>query len=303
METRKIAALHTAINLGSISKASEKLGYSQSGMTYMINSLEEETGILLLQRNHNGITLTKEGEELEPFIKALLDNEKVLLAKASEIAKRNTRKLRIGAYSSIATYWLPEIIKEFKIVNPNVDVEIFIGTPEIPSWLKEDIVDIALGEEVFSKGFEWIKLKKDIMCAVVPATPEFSPDQPVSLEKLAEYPMLFPVNEQHNTIAKKLLRLKNDKNLKNMTTVSTSSADALLFMVKQGLGVTFMSNLFKSQHPENVLFLRTDPPTHRWLGIIAKPHGNRSLLMNEFIAFFKRHEILHRAENDTDYVK
>jgi DNA-binding transcriptional LysR family regulator len=295
METKKITALLTAINLGSISKAAEELGYSQSGMTYMINSLEEETGIFFLQRNHNGITLTKEGKKLEPFIRGLIDKEKALLAKASEIIKMNTGKLRIGAYSSIAAYWLPEIIKEFKIANPNADVEIFIGAPEIHNWMKENIIDIAFGEETASEGFKWIKLKKDIMCAVVPDTLEFQSNSPVPLEKLAEYSLLFPINEKHNTIAKNLLRLKNDKNLKNITMISTSSAMELLFMVKQGLGVTFMSYLFKPQCPENVLFLRTDPPTYRWLGLIVKPYSRYNLITNKFIAFLKQHKIINGA--------
>ena len=47
MDTVKLAALLTAAELGSISKAAEALGYTQSGVTHIINSLEEEAGFPL----------------------------------------------------------------------------------------------------------------------------------------------------------------------------------------------------------------------------------------------------------------
>lgn len=50
METAKIAALLAAAELGSISKAAENLGYTQSGVTHIVNSLEEEAGFPLLMR-------------------------------------------------------------------------------------------------------------------------------------------------------------------------------------------------------------------------------------------------------------
>ena len=48
MDTAKIAALLAAAELGSISKAADSLGYTQSGVTHIVNSLEEEAGFPLL---------------------------------------------------------------------------------------------------------------------------------------------------------------------------------------------------------------------------------------------------------------
>ena len=62
METAKIAALLAAAELGSISKAAENLGYTQSGVTHIVNSLEEEAGFPLLMRGNRGVRLTAEGE-------------------------------------------------------------------------------------------------------------------------------------------------------------------------------------------------------------------------------------------------
>ena len=42
MDTKKLEALAAAVEHGSFTRAAEALGYTQSGMTHMMNSLERE---------------------------------------------------------------------------------------------------------------------------------------------------------------------------------------------------------------------------------------------------------------------
>ena len=51
MESKKLEALLMAVDLGSFTKAAEVLGYTQSGLTHMMNSLEKEVGFTLLERS------------------------------------------------------------------------------------------------------------------------------------------------------------------------------------------------------------------------------------------------------------
>ena len=64
MESKKLEALLMAVDLGSFTKAAEVMGYTQSGLTHLVNSLEREIGFPLIIRSHNGIALTEEGREL-----------------------------------------------------------------------------------------------------------------------------------------------------------------------------------------------------------------------------------------------
>ena len=61
MDSKKLEILMTAVNLGSFSKASEVVGYTQSGLTHLINGLEREIGMTLIRRDHSGISLTENG--------------------------------------------------------------------------------------------------------------------------------------------------------------------------------------------------------------------------------------------------
>lgn len=61
MESKKLEALLMAVDLGSFTKAAEVMGYTQSGLTHMMNSLEREVGFTLLERGRGGVRLTRDG--------------------------------------------------------------------------------------------------------------------------------------------------------------------------------------------------------------------------------------------------
>ena len=68
MDSKKIKALLTAAESGSLTAAAATLGYTQAGLTQMMNSLENELGVRLLVRGKNGVRLSDAGQSLlEPM--------------------------------------------------------------------------------------------------------------------------------------------------------------------------------------------------------------------------------------------
>ncbi|MBR4882661.1 MAG: LysR family transcriptional regulator [Bacteroidales bacterium] len=61
----------TVANLGSFKKAADKLGYTQAGISYIINSMEEQAGFRLFEREFGGVRLTQEGQALVPAMQRL----------------------------------------------------------------------------------------------------------------------------------------------------------------------------------------------------------------------------------------
>ena len=55
MDAKKLEILMTAVDLGSFSKASEVVGYTQSGLTHLVDSLEREIGFPLIRRSYSGV--------------------------------------------------------------------------------------------------------------------------------------------------------------------------------------------------------------------------------------------------------
>ena len=97
MEAKKLEILMTAVDLGSFSKASEVVGYTQSGLTHLVNSLEREIGFPLIIRSHNGISLTEQGKELVPAIRQFLQANANLENQIQTITRQQTETIRIAA--------------------------------------------------------------------------------------------------------------------------------------------------------------------------------------------------------------
>ena len=73
MDSKKLEILMTAVDLGSFSKASEVVGYTQSGLTHLVDSLEREIGFPLIRRSYSGIALTEAGRAEARRLSELLD--------------------------------------------------------------------------------------------------------------------------------------------------------------------------------------------------------------------------------------
>ena len=114
MDSKKLEILMTAVDLGSFSKASEVVGYTQSGLTHLVDSLEREIGLTLVRRDHSGIALTEEGEALMPAIREFLRANAKLENRIAAITEKSTRTIRVAAYASIAMRWMPEILYRFR---------------------------------------------------------------------------------------------------------------------------------------------------------------------------------------------
>ena len=97
MDSKKLEILMTAIDLGSFSKASEVVGYTQSGLTHLVDSLERDIGLTLVRRDHNGITLTREGETLVPSIREFLRANAKLENQIAAITDKKRDTIRVAA--------------------------------------------------------------------------------------------------------------------------------------------------------------------------------------------------------------
>ena len=113
-------ALQKIIELGGFTKAADALGYTQSSVSQMIASLEDELGIKLLIRSRNGVKLTIEGTKLYPFIERSILSYRAMQEKVNEIKGLETGIIRVGTISSITCHWMPNIIKGFQELYPRV---------------------------------------------------------------------------------------------------------------------------------------------------------------------------------------
>ena len=113
MNLSQYEALIKAVETGTMTQAAEELGYTQSGLTRALNSLEEQWNVRLLNRGRSGVQLTPEGELLLPYIRTVLHDQRRLSEYIDEINGLREGLIRIGTFNSVSAQWLPGIIKKF----------------------------------------------------------------------------------------------------------------------------------------------------------------------------------------------
>ena len=106
-------ALQKIVELGSFTRAAEALGYTQSAMSQMIASLEEELSIKLLIRSRTGARA-----ELYPYVERLVGQYWAAQEKANEIKGLETGVVRMGTLASISVHWLPGLLRDFQARYP-----------------------------------------------------------------------------------------------------------------------------------------------------------------------------------------
>lgn len=285
MDTRKIEVLLTAIETGSFLKAAEKLGYTQSGLTHMMNAFEAQIGLQLLERGRFGIRLTPNGERLLPIFRKYIELDRKMKEEINLIHEQMKEVIRVGAYASIAKQWLPAIIGDFREQHPEVEIELKVGgMDDIYGWLHKGIIDICFASSNPKYPYEFLTLKKDFFRAVLP------PNYPVDNFEA------FPVEKMHNVSffmpsfgidcdVQVVLDAFAVKPLLRPTYVDNS---VVLSLIARGLGVSILSELELCGISEKVLTIPIGPVAFRQLGIAARSFDNLSFMTKKFLSFVKK---------------
>ena len=107
------------VDNGSFTKAGEKLGLSQSGVSHNISTLEMEIGLVLLHRNRNGISLTDAGARIISHIRQIVRHANLLKQEAALIKGIEIGSIKIGSFPSFSSKFLPSIISTYVRLYPH----------------------------------------------------------------------------------------------------------------------------------------------------------------------------------------
>ncbi len=282
MDSKKVNALLLAVERGSLTSAALELGYTQSGLTHMMNALEQELGLNLLVRSKNGVRLSPAGQALRPQMQAFLESSHALEEEAEHLRKRSSSTLRLGAYSSVASRWLPAIVASFRKVDPNTDVIIDVGgIPDIYEKLKTDQLDCAIVsyQEPLCQGLHYFHLADDPLVAVLPESDDHLGVFPVA--DFSEQEFLMPADGFDMDILPLFSRsLGREQPRIRYTNLSDS---AIVSMVEHNLGISLLSELIMQDIHNDVRTLPLDPPAFRRLGIAAGEHQQNDRVIRRFI--------------------
>ena len=281
MDTKKLEALAAAVQYGSFTRAAEALGYTQSGMTHMMNSLERDIGFPVLLRGRGGVRLTPAGERIYPLVREVLAASQSLDREIALINSHKEDTIRVASYSSIAMHWLPEVIQRFRRAHPDVGVDIQMGSvQEVYRWVQEGRVDMCFASRQESVALDWTPLKDDELFAILPPDYDNGGRSVFPVEDFDGREFLMPSMGFNLDI----MRVLNRHGVTPLIRTTQVSDSVIISMVEHGLGVSMLSRLVLQGRQDDVQALPLAPRAVRELGIASRPRRDLRPMVRRFIA-------------------
>ncbi|RUP09463.1 CysB family HTH-type transcriptional regulator [Hyphomicrobium sp.] len=177
-----------------LTEVANALYTSQSGVSKHIKDLEDELGVeLFVRRGKRLLGLTEPGKELALIVDRILLDTANIKRLADQFAGRDRGELVIATTHTQARYALPGPIAAFRREFPNVHLVLHQGTPkDIAAMLNDGTADIGIATEALDDTPEHVTFPFYSWHhgVVVPKGHPLESETPVSLEKIAEWPII-----------------------------------------------------------------------------------------------------------------
>ena len=264
MSISKYRAFVSAAEQGSMTRAAEQLGYTQSGVSHLIQALEGELGVPLLVRARTGLLLTTEGTALLPYIKQVLVAEQDVISKATHLRGLTAGILRIGTFSSVAIHWLPKILAEFRQHYPGVEIQLINGNyVAVEEAVLKNAVDCGFVILPSLPDFTADTLAHDRLLAVVAEKSHLGKRNSLHPRDLLGETLILPAEGVNYSIGK----LFSQVGALPRRQLAINDDYAAVEMVRLGLGVTILPELMARDLPTAKLRLIPLQNSEREIGI------------------------------------
>lgn len=279
---QKYQAFIKTVEYGSFTKAAEALSYSQSGISRMIADLERDWNVSLLARSRAGVSLTSDGVRLLPFAQSVCAEYDKLQMQVDDMAGMKSGLIRIGTFSSVATHWLPHIIRAFQEDYPHIDYELVMGDyGEIESWLLDGRVDCGFLQLPTHPDLEVLLIDRDELMAVVPEDHPLAVKDHIPLEDLCDDPFLL-LHKGENTVVADVF---DRAGLRPDVHFTTWDDYAIMAMVECGLGVGILPALILKRVPYRIAARPLVQPAFRNIGLALRSKESASLPTKRFLEY------------------
>ncbi|GAD21621.1 CysB family HTH-type transcriptional regulator [Acidovorax sp. MR-S7] len=168
---------------------------SQPGVSRQIRELEDELGVEIFMRAGKRLTgLTPPGEALLPIVERLLLEAENLRRAGADFTASERGRLSVAATHSQARYALPQVVRDFRALYPQVSLHLHQGSPrQVAEMLLSGEADIGVATEALA-GYERLVTlpcyRWSHSVVVPPGHPLLQESGPVTLQALARHPVI-----------------------------------------------------------------------------------------------------------------
>ena len=235
IDLRSIKVFLAVCESRSFTVAAKRLQKTQSAVSQAVRQLEEDLGVVLVNRTSRSVALTPAGELFRTRAAALLEDATQLTALMREHDRSRLTELRVGMVESFANAVGPLLIRS--MLNEAINLSLWSDiTPNLEAALSESRYDIVVVNDALDADANLTRflLLREPYVLLLPrdAHWEGSPDDLVSLARSIPVVRYHPPSFMATRIDARFHRM----NVQVSRRVSVDTTDKLLAMVAAGIG-------------------------------------------------------------------
>lgn len=240
MELSQLRTIIHVAELGSLSKAADRLHIAQPALSRQVRMLEEELGTRLFERHGRGMVITEIGKDVLRHAYHILGEVQELRASAADSKGSLRGQVSIGMPPTVSDILAVPLVAAFQKRHPDATIRIVSAySGYVLDWLHRGQIDVAiLFESKSARSLRSLPLLEESLHLIGSSDANLSPDQAVEFGTLHARRLFLP-SAEHS------LRTILDDCAKGLGTVFNVQVEAdsysvLKDLVRAGQGMTIL---------------------------------------------------------------
>lgn len=258
MDFKNLETFIQVAELSSFTKAAEKLGYSQSTISFQIKQLENELNAQLFERINHTVTLTDRGKEILSYAHKISKLTKEMEKPAAE-SKHIKGHIRIAMADSLCNWLLTNDFVHFHALFPEITLKmIAASTEEMFRLLNQNEVDLVytLDQHFYDKNYIIVSEKK--IDAHFVGSPKIFQKQHYSLEELVKLP--FILTEKGMSYRRLMDEKLASMSLEVEPLLETGNTSLICHLAEQGIGISYLPDYVTEDSIKAGTLIKLDMP-------------------------------------------
>jgi len=290
MNIAELEALRAVAETGSFTRAADRLGMSQPGLSRQIQRLERELGTRLLERRGTGAILTDAGRESMQFAIRTISDFEALVSRFGPDPSALSGVIRIVASSTPAEYLIPGLISEFTQEHIGISVEVLVAdSAQVARTLGDRQTDLGLsGMPSTAVGYTAVPISKDEVVLAVSSDHAFADQRSITIDQLRDENII--EREGGSGTWQTVVQSLSSAGIElpeHRVSMTLGSTQAVIAAVDQNLGVGFVTKHAVDSHSRVVALRIEGLSLERDLNLIYESARVRGRHTQAFIDFIE----------------
>ncbi|WPC34026.1 LysR substrate-binding domain-containing protein [Acinetobacter sp. YWS30-1] len=261
MELRHLRYFITVAQEQSFTRAAEKLFTAQPSLSQQIKDLEQEVGVNLFERSSRKIQLTDEGKAFLIYAEKALENAKLAVASARQVAQQKNNQIHIGFLNVAELKVMPHILAKLKKTMPDLKIHLHsLFCLEQLQRLKNAELDLSITRfQMDHPDFDNIHLLTE-QIHLVAAKHLHPTDRILKLQELKNHTIIMCDQNASPVFYERLNALMSFDQLKHDQVLWVTNVLQHINLINMGMGFSFAPDYLLRFLNDEVKVIQTDRP-------------------------------------------